>query len=66
MPKMKSGSGAKKTLQGDGDGEDPAPPRDAEPQPGAQVSQSVSAPSARSINVAKVDAPRLKKLLGLK
>jgi translation initiation factor IF-3 len=31
---------SEETVQGDGVGEDPAPPRDAEPQPGAQVSQA--------------------------
>ena len=31
---------SEEALQGDGDGQDPAPARDAEPQPGAQVGQA--------------------------
>jgi translation initiation factor IF-3 len=34
------GQRSEEALQSDGDGKDPAPPRDAEPQPGAQVGQA--------------------------
>ena len=38
--KDEDGKRSEEALQGDGDGEDHAPSRDAEPQPGAQVSQA--------------------------
>ena len=40
MPKMKTGSGAKKRFKVTGTGKILAPARDAEPQPGAQVGQA--------------------------
>ncbi len=38
--KDEDGQRSEEALQGDGDGESPAPSRDAEPQPGAQVGQA--------------------------
>ena len=38
--KNEEGQRSEEALQSDGDGKDPAPPRDAEPQPGAQVGQA--------------------------
>ena len=40
MPKQKTHSGAKKRFKVTGDGEDPAPPRDEEPQAGEEVAEA--------------------------
>ena len=37
MPKTKTTERSEEAVQGDGDGQDPAPADDAQPQPGAQV-----------------------------
>ncbi len=56
---------SEEAVQGDGDGQDPPPADDAQPQVGEEVVRSVSAASARSMEVTAPTAAPLKKMLGI-